>query len=418
MNVKNTVRIAITLILITTGVYLVSNSLTKSGPNQSKVQVPELIDRNEKIQNGKEWDVVQNHFMTNKTRLATDHKDWKAYLNLSEIYMQEARVTGEHGHYYPAALDMTNAVISANPTDKDLAFRALTNKASVLLSLHEFQKAEPVAEQAYDIYPHNAQINGVMTDIYVELGEYAKAVVYADRMVSMRPDLRSYSRISYLREINGDMDGAIDAMTYAVKAGYPGQEESAWAQLTLGNLYAESGDYKRAEAAYRGILIDREDYPFAYGALGELYISQKDYIKAEETLHKAIDIIPEVSFYVSLSKIYKDQNRTKEFQKIEKEILAMLADDVAHGHNMNLEYASFYSHLLEDHNMALTFAMIEYEKRPKNIDVNKSLAEIFMHLEKYDEAKKHLDIASSTNSNKAILIRMHERLAEQEMTSI
>lgn len=52
--------------------------------------------------------------------------------------------------------------------------------------------------------------------------------------MSIRPDLRSYSRISYLREIYGDLDGAIEAMKLAVTAGYPGYEQTAWARLTLG----------------------------------------------------------------------------------------------------------------------------------------------------------------------------------------
>ena len=50
----------------------------------------------------------------------------------------------------------------------------------------------------------------------------------ADKMVSIRPDLRSYSRISYLREIHGDMPGAIEAMKMAIQAGYPGYEDRAW----------------------------------------------------------------------------------------------------------------------------------------------------------------------------------------------
>ncbi len=43
-----------------------------------------------------------------------------------------------------------------------------------------------------------------------------------NRMVSIRPDIRSYSRISYLREIHGDIPGAIEAMELAVEAGAPG----------------------------------------------------------------------------------------------------------------------------------------------------------------------------------------------------
>jgi hypothetical protein len=35
----------------------------------------------------------------------------------------------------------------------------------------------------------------------VEMGNYDSAVAFADKMVALRPDLTSYSRVSYLREI-------------------------------------------------------------------------------------------------------------------------------------------------------------------------------------------------------------------------
>jgi hypothetical protein len=56
-------------------------------------------------------------------------------------------------------------------------------------------------------------------------------------MMAIRPDLRSYSRVSYLREIFGDIPGAREAMLMAIQAGYPGQEETASTHLCR-NAYA------------------------------------------------------------------------------------------------------------------------------------------------------------------------------------
>lgn len=100
--------------------------------------------------------------------------------------------------------------------------------ASVLLSQHEFKQALQIAKEEAQLYSYNAGIHGSLTDAYVELGNYKKAVATADKMMSIRPDLRSYSRISYLREIYGDMDRAIEAMKLAVTAGYLGYEQTAW----------------------------------------------------------------------------------------------------------------------------------------------------------------------------------------------
>jgi len=79
------------------------------------------------------------------------------------------------------------------------------------------------------------------------MGNYDTAVDKADKMVSIRPDLRSYSRISYLREIHGDNTGAIDAMKLAVDAGAAGDEATEWARIQLAKLYEHTGQLKYAK---------------------------------------------------------------------------------------------------------------------------------------------------------------------------
>ena len=110
-------------------------------------------------------------------------------------------------------------------------FEALTFKALIHLSQHHFTEGLEVAERAKKINPYNAFIHGILVDANVELGNYTAAVAAADKMISIRPDLRSYSRISYLREIHGDYKGAIEAMQLAVDAGVPGEEGTEWARF-------------------------------------------------------------------------------------------------------------------------------------------------------------------------------------------
>jgi len=93
-----------------------------------------------------------------------------------------------------------------------------------------------VAEELQKSFPYNAFVYGILVDANVEMGNYDTAVDKADKMVSIRPDLRSYSRISYLREIHGDNTGAIDAMKLAVDAGAAGDEATEWGQNTTGKI--------------------------------------------------------------------------------------------------------------------------------------------------------------------------------------
>ncbi len=381
--------------------------------------LPKLLDRNAAIRNGKEWDDVQNFYAARRRELQQNPNATEPRLKLAELFIQEARVTGEHPHYYPAALQMLDEVLAMIPQDnpaglktdqKDLLFRSLSAKASVQLSLHDFAHALETANKAVAINPHNAQIYGALVDANVELGHYARAVEMADKMVSIRPDLRSYSRVAYLREIHGDVQGSIDALTMAVKAGYPGQESTAWARLTLGNLYKTYGDLKDAELQYQIILAERQDYPFAIAALGEIEMKKQHYAKAEELLKKACSIIPEVSFYEKLATLYKQTGRQSEYDALLPEISRMMQEDMEKGHNMSLELAAFHCDYLSDYDRALQYALGEYAKRPDNIDVNRLIARIYCAKKDLNKAREYFEKASVTHSKHPELSTMKKML--------
>lgn len=365
---------------------------------QSTVSIPALLERAPAIRYGIEWDKTQNYYVQKKNEIQKDPTNLKARIELAELFMQEARVTGEHGHYYPAALQLLDEVLEKSSAKDDKRFRALANKASVELSLHDFKKALATAELAVAINPYNAKIYGVLVDANVELGNYDAAVKMADKMVSIRPDLRSYSRVSYLREIHGQVEGAIKALQMAVDAGYPGQESTAWARLTLGDLYFTYGMLEEAAIQYQLILQEREDYPFAIAALGKVAQAKGEYAAAEAYYKNAAAIIPEVGFYASLAGLYKEKGNAAASREVIDEIFPMLKDDTDNGHNMDMEYAHIYLDLLEKPEKALEYAQKEYEKRPGNIDVNRLLAEIYNSLGDQDLAKKHLETARKTNS--------------------
>ena len=379
-------------------------------PNRSLSSIPELLDRSAKIQLGKEWDLVQNTYMNKKNAIAKNSADHTAALELAQLFIKEARVTGEHGHYYPAALRVVDGILESEEIHKDMRFLALLTKAGVQLSLHDFNAAKATGEEAIKLNSHNAQIYGVLVDANVELGDYKKAISLADKMMTLRPDIRSYSRVAYLREIHGDVEGAKAALKMAVEAGYPGNEETAWAMLTLGELYSSYGDRASAKKIYEQIIEMRENYPFAVAALAEIDMENGKMQKAEEGFNEAISIIPEVGFYTSLAAIYKKQDRQDEFDNIMKEIFLMLEDDVVNGHNMNLEYADIYINLLDKPEEALIYLNEEYSKRPLNIDVNRMLAKVYLSMNKFDQTKTYASAAAITNSVHPELVEINSQL--------
>ncbi|NOT38166.1 MAG: hypothetical protein HOP11_12400 [Saprospiraceae bacterium] len=366
--------------------------------NNSVVNVPELLDRPEKLQYSIEWPRIKNTYADLKYKLKKEPESIESLISLSNLFIGEARVTGEHGHYYNAGLQMIDHALQIKKISKDNQFLALSNKASIQLSLHDFANALITAQKAVAINPYNSKIYGSIVDAYVELGDYEKAVENADKMVSIRPDLSSYSRVSYLREIHGMVDESIEAMKMAVEAGSPGSEERSWAVLQLGELYLRYNKVEESEYVLKQLLTERENYPFALGSLAEVYMKQNKLEHAEKTLQEACEIIPEVGFYVTLAELYKKQGRTEEMKTKLREILEMLKDDTDHGHNMSLEYAGLYLEFFDDAEMALKYIKSDQKMRPENIDINRMLAKIYIQKKDKSNAQICLQKAKITNS--------------------
>lgn len=362
------------------------------------LEIPDLLDRHVDLRHGTEWDQIQRLYVAQQQALHKDQANGESWLTLAQIFINEARITGEHGHYYPAALAVVDKGLAGVERSDDLRFRLLSTKASVELSQHDFEQALKTAQEAVQLNPYNAQIYGALVDAHVELGEYEKAVEMADKMVSIRPDLRSYSRVSYLREIHGDIPGAIEAMELAIAAGFPGQETSCWARLTLGELYETYGEQSLAKQQYEMALAERPDYPFAMAKLAVLQQEAGELEGAEQQLMKAAEIIPEFGFYVDLAALYRLQGRSEKAEETLAEVLLMLEDDVKNGHQMDMEYAFLYLDMFDDPQEALVYAKKEYDRRPENIDVNLLMAKIYERLGDEAATERHVQKAGRTHS--------------------
>jgi tetratricopeptide (TPR) repeat protein len=357
--------------------------------SEASLQLPELLQRPEAIRYGTEWDDVQNQYAMYSNNIRQQKQVAESCFNLAALFTTEARVTGEHGHYYPAALKLIEQGMVQTGLTEDLRFYGLATKASVLMSQHEFQQALETAQAAIRINGRNAMIYGVLADAYVELGDYPNAINAVDQMVSIRPDLRSYSRVSYLREILGKQEEAIAAMQMAVDAGAPGSEEKAWCQLQLAGLYERKGDLAAAEAICEGILVERPEYPFAIANIGRLMIQRGIQTEGVAMLEKACAIIPEVGFYIDLAKYHKEAGHQAKADSLNQSILAMIDDDIRSGHNMDLEMGHVYAELFDDYPKALAWMQKEYDRRPGNAEVNKALAEVYTLMGDQSKASFH-----------------------------
>jgi len=387
-----------------------SNSDSTTGAEQ--FEIPELLVRNDAVANTIEWESRVNKVNASSAALIADPNDEDALLNLAVEFSKEARVTGEHGYYYPTVLMLADRALRQSDLTKDDRFMALLIKSHTLLSQHRFKDAESVALEAFQLNPYSADIYSALIDANVELGNYEAAADYAQKMVDRKPGLIAYARASYIREIYGDVDGAIWAMHQAVEAGVPGYDNTEWARTTLAQIYLNAGMRDSAITLYEASLSARPGYPFALAGLATAMRMEGDYDKAESLLKEALAAAPEIGFQEELFVLFSEQGRETDAEMAYVELLEMIEDDIAHGHRMDLEHARILLEFGSDVDGALTLAEKCYNRRPDNIEVNMLMAKISLELGKPDEAMEFYKKATRTGAKFPELTEIAQRLED------
>ena len=374
----------------------------KPGP----AALPEPKDRIGNLALGGEWVNTKAAMQGLLAKLRANPDDQKSRLLLAQAYMQEGRITGNHPYYDAAAMELLQEVLKSNPDN----FEALCCQASLSLTQHHFSQGLALAEQAQQVNPNSGYVYGLLTDANVELGRYDQAIKMADKMNQVRPDLGAYARVSYLREVHGDVPGAIQAMDMAVKAGYAGLEQTEWSRVALGHLYEVSGKLDRAEAYYQEALLARPNYAYALAGLARVAAARHDYPTAIKNLNLARATVKDYAFTDELVDVYRLNNQPEEADKMARESIEMLAaaaqdanDNEALGHYTDRELA--YAYLKTNElDKALEHAKIEYARRPDNIDVNETLAWVYYKRGDYKEAQNYMTVARRTNSQNPVLL--------------
>jgi tetratricopeptide (TPR) repeat protein len=188
--------------------------------------------------------------------------DAKALATLGLAYLQRVRETGD-ASYYPKADGVLHEALAASPHD----LVATAGLGQLALARHRFREALELGLRARAISPTTAGVYGVIGDADVELGRYREAFAAFDRMVALKPSVASYARVSYARELIGDVAGARRAMELAASAAVGEPEALAWTQVQLGLLELSVG---RAPAALRRMRAALTAFPgYAFALDGE-----------------------------------------------------------------------------------------------------------------------------------------------------
>lgn len=292
-------------------------------------------------------------------RLRQSPDDPRLLTALGGAYLQRARDTGD-ASYYARAEQALRRAAERQPDNVD----SLTQLGVLALARHQFREARDLAEQARVLNPDRALIYGVIGDALVELGEYPQAVTTVQRMVDLRPNLSSYARVSYLRELHGDLPGAIDAMQRAVRAGGPAAENAAWTQTQLALLYFGQGDLVSAEAEARATLALHGDYIPGQVALARVHAARSEWEPALQLLRHAVDVTPLPEYATLLGDVYRAAGRPEEAAAQDALVRATAQLQRAGGMAVDMEMALFEADHGGDPATTVAQARQAYRDRP------------------------------------------------------
>jgi tetratricopeptide (TPR) repeat protein len=273
---------------------------------------------------------------TLQQRLTAKPDDTATEIELAAAYLQKIRDTADSA-YYPKALATIQDALAREPGNAE----ALAWMGGLQLSLHDFSAGLEWGTQAHAANPDLLAAYPVLIDAYVELGRYDDAVRVSDQFVGLKPGNPSYSRVSYIRELYGDREGAIEAMQMALGATADGTEAAAWTRVQLGNLYFNSGDLAQAEQSYQRTLTTSANYAPAEAGLARVAAARGDYARAIELLTPLVNRIPLPEYVILLGDVYTAAGQPDAaaqqyaLVRVETQLLA------ANGVNTDLELALF-----------------------------------------------------------------------------
>ena len=289
------------------------------------------------------------------------HPDHVPYYNaLAMAYARRARETSDV-NYYAKAEETLKQSFALAPDN----YEGLKTQAWLELGRHEFAKALQTSTKLNQKMPDDVIVYGYLVDANAELGNYNDAVKAAQWMLDLRAgNIPGLTRAGYLRELHGNLPGALEVMQMAYDSTpFSESEDRAWLLTQMAHLNFVIGDLSKAEMYGNGALSVFADYHYALGTLAQVRIAQKRYEDAVTLLQKRYDAAPHAENLYALAEAMdlagQKEQAAKAFSEFERKSLAesKLAD------NSNHELIAYYVDHAHQPAKALEIAEREIERR-------------------------------------------------------
>jgi tetratricopeptide (TPR) repeat protein len=289
------------------------------------------------------------------------HPDHAPYYNaLAMAYARRARETSDV-QFYAKAEETLQRSFAIAPDN----YEGLKTQAWLQLGRHEFAKALETATKLNQKTPDDVIVYGYLVDANVELGNYKAAVAAAQWMLDLRAgNIPGLTRAGYLRELYGNLPGALELMQMAFDSTATNEtEDRAWLLTQMAHLNVVSGDLAKAEMYANGALSLFPNYHYALGTLAQIRVAQKRYDEAVTLLRQRYTAAPHAENLYALAEALElagqKEEAARDFVEFEKKSLA----ETNITDNSNHELIAYYVDHAHQPAKALEVAKRELDRR-------------------------------------------------------
>ncbi|MGH8984886.1 MAG: tetratricopeptide repeat protein [Acidimicrobiia bacterium] len=250
--------------------------------------------------------------------------------------------------------------------------RTTVTQGYLALARHDFSRARDLGIEAVTADPFDADALAVTVDAEVELGIYDDAAQHLQQLLDVRPGLAAYSRLSYLRELHGDVLGARQAFAQAEAAGSSRYDLASIAVLR-GKLALNQGDLDEADAHFdraRGYVGEPAG---AEAGEARLLAARGDRTGAIAILETAIAERPTAEVAILLGDLLGLEGRTAAAARADAVVRDLATEESAAGADVSMELSLFEADR-GNPAPALELAESAYAVKPDNVTANITMA--------------------------------------------
>jgi tetratricopeptide (TPR) repeat protein len=328
-------------------------------------------------------------------------KNFDAYNALAYALSRRAREVSDVAFYARAqdALQKSLAIAPGNPGAERIGIWLLLGK-------HEFLKARQSAQRLSQQVPNDIMTFGFLTDANIELGNYGEAESAAQKMLDLRAgNMPGVTRAAYLRELFGDVEGALELMQMAYQSAPPTEvEDRAWILAQIAHLNLESGQISDAERSVNLALELFPGYHYALSNLAKVRILQKRYDEAVALLEQRYRAAPHAENLFDLAQAIDLAGRKEDAEKAYVEFERRSLFESAKPDNSNHELIFYYADVAKEPAKALEVAEREIARRHDVFTLDAYAWALYVN-QQYPEAQRQSESALKVGIRDARLLR-------------